>query len=155
MGDQISSGTDRLRALLSWWGISGYEDRSGISQQFARLQTFVAEVQNAYLDATSRHLDAIFASNDRLARSAYDLLNNGRRSELSMPQAQIVEIVLESAARHARAWAEFQCQVQEIYSALASPSAAKTESTPASTTTPAGERQPPSQSADKKLVNAA
>lgn len=156
MDDQIFFGMNRLRALLGWWGLSGYEDRGGgVAQQFIRLQNFVAEVQNAYLDATGRHMDAILASNDRLVRSAYNLLNGAKQSELSAAQAQIVSIVLEAAAQHARTWAEFQQQVQEIYSASARAPAGKTDDALRPATTQVKDKQRSGQSASEKLVDAA
>ena len=154
MDDQISSGMNRLQALLGWWGLSGYENRSSIPEQFIRLQNFIAEVQKASLNATGRHMNAIFASNDRLVRSAYDLLNGGKQSELSAVHAQIVSIILETAAQHVRNWAEFQHQVQEIYAASTRPSTNTAPGASGSTTTQVKDKRS-SQPAAEKLVDAA
>lgn len=155
MDRQTSSGMNRLRALLEWWGLSGYGDRNSFAAQFVRLQNFVAETQKAYLDATGRHMDAIFASNDRLARTAYDLLSGGKQFELSQAQAQIVSAILDSAAQHARTWMEFHRQVQEIYSATARPQADKADAASGSATTRVKDEQRADQSAAEKLVDAA
>jgi hypothetical protein len=155
MDDQVYSGLNRLRALLGWWGLSGYEDHSRVAQEFMQLQNFVTEIQKAYLDATGRHMDAVFASNNRLVQSACHLSNDGKRSELSAAQAQIVSIVLEAAAQHARAWAEFQHQVQEIYSALARPPAENGENAPSPTTMQVKDKQRTGQQAGEKIVDAA
>jgi hypothetical protein len=154
MDEQIFSGMNRLGALLRWWGLSAYENRGGLSEQFVQLQNFVAEVQKASLDAASRHMEAIFDTNERLARSAYDLLNGGKQSELSPAHTQIVSIVLEAAAQHARTWAEFQRKLQEIHAASTRVPADKAVGEPGSAAQQVKSKRsgPPT---DEKLIDAA
>jgi len=118
MEEQSSPGMDRLKALLAWWGMSRDEDQVGLSRQFDQFYTFVSEVQKAYLDATSRHLEAISATNDRLARSSHGLLRSQTQTYFVASQAEIVAAVVEQAARHADAWAAFQKKVQDVYAGI-------------------------------------
>lgn len=150
MDDQISAGMKRLNALLCWWGMGSAPDMDDFARQFDRLQNFVSDVQKAYLDAASRHTDAMLDSNDRLARSAQGLLKGREQADLLAAQAEIVDIVLEAAALHARTWAELQREVQESYRALSARSTDKVKSAPP----PAKDDKPSSARESEHLVNA-
>lgn len=126
MDDQTLAGINRINGLLAWRGMPGVEDTDSMSNQFNRFQSFVALVQKAYLEAASRHMEAIFATNDRLAQAALALLQGQLPADLTAAQREIVTVVSEAARAHAETWAELRQKVEDSCTIL-SPRAAATD----------------------------
>jgi len=120
MDDQISAGIKRLNSLLTWWQWPSVEDKDSMSNQINRFQTLLAELQEAYLEAAQRHMDAILATNDKLARAAQGLLKGQKPEDAMAAQAAIVTIVIEAASEHAETWADLQRKVIDHSSMLSS-----------------------------------
>lgn len=153
MDDPTSVGTDRLKSLLTWWGMPAIEDKDSVSSQLNRFQTFVSDVQKAYFDAASRQMEAMFAANDRLARSAQGLLHGQKPADLLSTQAEITTVVLDVASLNAGTWAEFQQKVQDSIAALSRETAEKVSAEPQ----PKAAQEKPERSATRaseKLVDA-
>jgi len=72
--DALTAGVERLNGLLGWWGVPIANGNGMINSQMKRLQQFAADLQKTCSDAYSGEMDALFSSNDRLARSFQDRL---------------------------------------------------------------------------------
>jgi len=107
MNDGMSTGLDRLKGLLSWWGFPA-NDFSNDIPPLAAISDAIAKLQRGYFDTFSRNMDAMFAVNDRVSRAAKDLFYAKTMADLSLVQDEIFNALSEAASSHSNTWNEFR-----------------------------------------------
>ena len=116
--DKTARREDRRNDLLAWWAMAA-DGNSGIEGQARRLQLFTADLQKAYGNACSRHMEALFAANEQLVRSFQGLLRVQRPDELMAAESDILATLMEAASLQARTWIELGETVQDRCLAMA------------------------------------
>ena len=116
--DALTEGMERLTALLGWWG-AGTVGGTAIEEQMKRLHQFAAELQTASAAAYSGQMDAMLATNDRLARSFEDLVRSRRPQEVLAAESEIFATFLEAASQNSKRWAELTQTLQDCSAAIA------------------------------------
>ena len=115
MNSRPSAGAERINGLLQWWGMSA------ASPDLERFVKIVGDVQQAYLAATERHVESVFAANDRLrklARAAFDLQ---RPPEFLRAQTEIVQALTQASADYLSTWAQLNADVERLCREIAAP----------------------------------
>ena len=100
--DGVTSGLDRLNALLVWWGIPNANWSANIEGQMKRFQVFASNLQKVYGDAYCNQMEALFTANERLARSFQEFLRCRQPNEVIAAESNILATVLEGASLQAR-----------------------------------------------------
>lgn len=117
--DALTAGVERLTGLLGWWGVPIASGNGMIDIQMKRLQQFAADLQKTYSDAYRSEMDALFSSNDRLARSFQDLFHSRQPQEVMAAESDIFATLLEDASLHVKRWTELTQKLQECCAAMA------------------------------------
>ncbi len=103
-----------------WDGGAAIASGNGmIDIQMKRLQQFAADLQKTCSDAYSGEMEALFSSNDRLARSFQDLFQQPAAARGDGRKSDILATLLEGASLHAKRWAELTQKLQECCAAMA------------------------------------
>jgi hypothetical protein len=142
-GDAVTTGVERLNALLAWWGVPSAAVNGEIDAQTKRFQQFVADLQKTCGEAYSGQMDALLTNNDRLMRAFQGLLSSRRPQEVVAAESDILSTFLEGASLHAKKWGEVTQKLQDCYAAMARAAAEDLRHQPQETTpaTPAGAEQ--------------
>lgn len=144
MNSRPSAGVERLTGLLQWWGMTG------AAPEFERIVKVIGEAQQAYIVAAQRHMESVFAANDRirnLARAAFDLQ---KPPEFLRAQMEIVEALTQTSAAYASTWTQLSTDIQRLCRELAMPSDGARPTAP-----PSSPSEPAPQSAERRPVHAA
>lgn len=115
----ITMGLDQLNAMLAWWGIPNMSGSTTIEGQLKRLQTFASDLQKVYAEASGREMEALFLTNERIARAVQGLFQCRKPEEVAVAQSTILATVLDAASLQTRTWADAARKVQDCCAALA------------------------------------
>lgn len=118
--EEITGGVDRMSGLLDWWGVQGNQ---AVSERIKRFQELAAGLQHAYSETYAEELDALTATNDRLAKSVQGLLRCRKSDEFFTAQMDIFAGMMESASRQVTAWSELGRKIQRCCTTVASEAA--------------------------------
>lgn len=145
----MTTGVDRLNALMAWWGVPAASGNGAMDGQVKRFQQFVSDLQQTSSDAYNEEMKALFSSNDRLGRSIQELFQCRRPQEVLAAESEILASFLEGATLRARRWTELTQKIQECCAGMARDAATNLrqqvqESTPAQGN---GEAQQPARAA--------
>jgi hypothetical protein len=154
MDDKTFAGIDRLTGLLAWWGMAGAEGKKSMPRQLNRLDTFVSDIQKAWLDAANRQVSASLTANEELALSAQAILRNRTQAEFLASQTEIATTISKAASIYAATWAEFQHRIQDCCTAILQAPAADIAVKAEPANTPPRSGQISAKRATDKLVDA-
>lgn len=114
MDSNASAAVDRLRGLLNWWGATGNAGATTVAPDLFRFANSVTAIQKAYLGAVEKHLDTVFATNDRIARAARGLAGSSDPNALLAAQNELMTAVVEAAADYAANWGDLYQSIQAL-----------------------------------------
>lgn len=117
--ESITSGLDRLNALLVWWGIPNANGGENIGGQVKRFQVFTSNLQKAYGEAYSQQMEALLTANERLARSLQEFLHCRQPQEVIAAESSIFATFFEGASLQAKTWVDLTQKVQDCCAAMA------------------------------------
>ncbi len=114
----FEAGLERLKALMSWWGIPSADMKGVGEQQMERFQSFVFDLQKTLTDTSDREVDALFTLNQRIAGLLQKLLLCREPQEIFAILTEVQAAMLAGGMAQAQAWADLTQQMQEQYAAL-------------------------------------
>lgn len=120
----MTTGVERLNALMAWWGVPAASGNGAMDGQVKRFQQFVSDLQKTSSDAYSGEMKALFSSNERLGRSFQELFQCRRPQEVLAAESEILASFLEGASLQARRWTELTQKLQECCAGMARDAAA-------------------------------
>lgn len=115
----ITSGLDRMNAVLAWWGVPSANGSENIEGQVRRFQALASNLQKAYGEAYSQQLEALFATNARLARSFYEFLHCRQPQGVIAAESNVFATFLEGASLQAQTWGELTQKVRDCCATMA------------------------------------
>lgn len=153
----VTSGLDRLNALLVWWGIPNVNSGENVAGQIKRFQGFTSDLQNAYGEAYHQQMGALLTANERLTRSFQEFLHCRQPHEVIAAESAFFETFLEGASLQAKTWVDLTQKVQECCAAIAREAVAEVNKRPqeeTGTKPAARPAQVPDREANKHLAHA-
>lgn len=114
----FAASVERLNALLAWWGIQPVSGNEAIHSSVMRFQQFSLDLHRACGDAHSEQMRAFWAGNDRICRSARDLLHSRRPQDVVAAELEILAALLDDASGRAKGWVELTGRIQICCAAI-------------------------------------
>jgi hypothetical protein len=116
--DGLTTGLHRVKALLSWWGVSDAGDDREIEAEIARFERFTAHLQQACRDTHGRQLATALSTKDGLACLVQDLARCQRTNDVMAVESAIVATLLDAAVAQAKMWTELAGEIQASWRAM-------------------------------------
>lgn len=117
--DPITTGIERMNALIAWWGVPTTNTSGTIDRQMQRWQAFAKDLQKACVESCSAEMAAAFDGNDRLGRSFQELMQSRQPQEFLAAESEIFALLLERASLRAKRWAELTEKLQDCCATMA------------------------------------
>jgi hypothetical protein len=111
--DTISTGLERLNALMTWWGVPRGLGSENVKAQAERLQVLATDLSRAFNDASSCQLRVLLATNERLGRALEGLARGAEPQRLMAVQSEVMASLLESLAAQTTAWVQLTQKVRD------------------------------------------
>jgi hypothetical protein len=115
----IPAGLDRIKGLMSWWGMPNVLEAGQIEAQGKRFQGLVVDLVTLFNEASSNQAQALSASNERFTRAFQDLLRAREPPELMAAQSSLVIGLMQSLAAQTKIWAELTQKLSDYCSTMA------------------------------------
>ncbi len=112
------AGGDPTRGLLGWFATPSPANGE-IEAQMKRAQSFASEMQKAYLEAFSRHMESVNAANQKFAHLFQGLAQVRQPQEAMVEAADLMAALIESASDQSRTWVNFAQTLQDRCAAVA------------------------------------
>ena len=116
---RIPAGLDRIKGLMSWWGMPNVLEAGQIEAQGKRFQGLVVDLVTLFNEASSNQAQALSASNERFTRAFQDLLRAREPPELMAAQSSLVIGLMQSLAAQTKIWAELTQKLSDYCSTMA------------------------------------
>jgi hypothetical protein len=115
----IPAGLDRIKGLMSWWGMPSVLGAGQIEAQGQRFQGLVVDLVKLFNEASSNQAQALFAANEQFTRAFQDLLRAREPPELMAAQSSLVIGLMQSLAAQTKIWAELTQKLSDYCSTMA------------------------------------
>jgi hypothetical protein len=115
----IPAGLDRIKGLMSWWGMPSVLGAGQIEAQGQRFQGLVVDLVKLFNEASSNQAQALFAANEQFTRAFQDLLRAREPPELMAAQSSLVIGLMQSLAAQTKIWAELTQKLSDYCSTVA------------------------------------
>jgi hypothetical protein len=119
--EELRAGLHRAKGVLNWQGIP---ENHPVRESLHHFRKIVVELDRCFEDASREQLDALRDAYDRVSRSLPELLRNRSEDELSTREAEIIEVLLDTAKRHAEVWLALRAKIEASYATLTARAAA-------------------------------
>ena len=94
-----------------------------IEAQLKRVQSFASDVQKAYLEAFSQHMECVNTANQSLAHLLQGLTQVRQPQDAMVEAADLVATLIKGTSDQSRTWLTFAQTLQERCAAIASETA--------------------------------
>lgn len=123
MAKDKSGDAPGANGVLAWWRVDG-PMREAMEDQARRMRTFAEELQSAYGDGSRSQLELIASTNERFASSLQALARCRQPEDLIAAEAEIANVLLESASAQMRHVFDFGSKIHDCCTAVARDTAA-------------------------------
>lgn len=104
--DGVTSGTERLNAVIAWWGLPSAAYPGAIEKSLKRWQALATELQTIFAEAYEAEMKSGVERGDRLGQSLQAFMLCRNPSDFLAAQSQLSAVLHESASHRAKRFSD-------------------------------------------------